>query len=239
MSRLMPLAALRPILRAAYGPTGVTFLPVDWETLLDDLDKLDATDDDRFGEFLLCERNYLRRVAMRLTRDPSQADDLLQETLLRAWRARASFTVGTNMRGWTTTIMRRLHLSGLRRLRFVGTYDDALERSLVATDDQQVAYELAEVRMGIASLPKDQRVALELVALEGLAYDAAATRLGLPVGTVKSRVARGRQALQDRMEGKVAPARPQPKPERPQAAQPSALSVWRAARRRGEDILIG
>jgi len=132
--------------------------------------------------------------ALILVRD--LADDLVQETLMKAWAARARFQAGTNMRAWTFIILRNLYLSQMRRSRFRGEWDDLVaDRILAAPAGQDKQVELGDMQRALLHLPQPQREALILVGAGGFAYEEAAEICGVAVGTIKSRVARGRVAV--------------------------------------------
>jgi RNA polymerase sigma-70 factor (ECF subfamily) len=139
----------------------------------------------------------LRAFARTLTGDPTAADDLAQDAMMKAWDARASFEMGTNMKAWTFMILRNQFYSEKRRSwRQTQLDQEAAERTLVAVDDPAGPVALDELRLGLAMLPEEQREALVLVGAGGFAYEEAAEICGCAVGTVKSRVSRARRALQ-------------------------------------------
>jgi len=139
---------------------------------------------------------HLRAFARTLTGDPTAADDLAQEAMMKAWDARASFEMGTNMKAWTFIILRNQFYSEKRRSWRQSQLDqEAAERTLVAIDDPAAPVALDELRLGLAMLPAEQREALVLVGAGGFAYEEAAEVCGCAVGTVKSRVSRARRAL--------------------------------------------
>lgn len=130
------------------------------------------------------------------------ADDLVQDALLRAWTARASFRAGTNFRAWIFVILRNIFLSEMRRSRFKGEWNElAAEKLLVAPEHQETHVELADVQRALGRLPLSQREALILVGAGGFSYKDAADITGVAVGTVKSRVARARTALEQALDG--------------------------------------
>lgn len=139
----------------------------------------------------------LRAFARTLTGDATQADDLAQDAMMKAWSARASFELGTNMKAWTFMILRNQFYSEKRRSwRQTQLDQDAAERTLVAPDDPMAPVALDELRQGLGMLPPEQREALILVGAGGFAYEEAAAICGCAVGTVKSRVSRARKALE-------------------------------------------
>ena len=138
----------------------------------------------------------LRAFAISLSRDPDRADDLVQETLLRAIREIDSFQPGTNMSAWLFTILRNLFLSEYRkRRREVEDTDGRYADSLKSPPEQHGRVELEEFRVALAKLPSDQREALLLVGASGFNYEEAAAICKTAVGTIKSRVHRARRRL--------------------------------------------
>jgi RNA polymerase sigma-70 factor (ECF subfamily) len=145
---------------------------------------------------------HLRAFARTLTGDATAADDLAQDAMMKAWDARTSFEMGTNMKAWTFMILRNQFYSEKRRSwRQTQLDQEAAERTLVAVDDPASPIALDELRLGLGMLPPEQREALILVGAGGFAYDEAAKICGCAVGTVKSRVSRARQALQALLDG--------------------------------------
>ena len=151
---------------------------------------------------------HLRAFARGLCGRADMADDLVQETLLKAWAARARFQAGTNMRAWTFIILRNHYLSQMRRSRFRGDWDDlTADRILAAPAGQDKHVELSDMQRALLQLPQPQREALILVGAGGFAYEEAAEICGVAVGTIKSRVARGRAALEQILENGDLPSR--------------------------------
>jgi RNA polymerase sigma-70 factor (ECF subfamily) len=144
---------------------------------------------------------HLRAFARTLAGDPAAADDLAQDAMMKAWDARASYQMGTNMKAWTFMILRNQFYSEKRRSwRSTQLDQEAAERTLVAVDDPEAPVALDELRLGLTMLPAEQREALILVGAGGFAYEEAAEICGCAVGTVKSRVSRARRALQGILE---------------------------------------
>lgn len=151
---------------------------------------------------------HLRAFGRSLSGNRDLADDLVQETLLKAWAARSRFQAGTNMRAWTFIILRNHYLSQMRRSRFRGEWDDlTADRLLAAPAGQDKHIELADMQRALLQLPQPQREALILVGAGGFAYEEAAEICGVAVGTIKSRVARGRAALEEMMNNGDMPTR--------------------------------
>jgi RNA polymerase sigma-70 factor (ECF subfamily) len=161
----------------------------------------DPVRDAAFRRELVALIPHLRAFARTLCGDPTAADDLAQDAMLKAWDARASFEMGTNMKAWTFMILRNQFYSEKRRSWRQSQLDqEAAERTLVAVDDPEAPVALDELRQGLAMLPIEQREALVLVGAGGFAYEEAATICECAVGTVKSRVSRARRALQGILE---------------------------------------
>ena len=172
--------------------------------------------DDEFKDQLAQVIPHLRAFGRSLSGSRDLADDLVQETLLKAWAARKRFQAGTNMRAWTFIILRNLFLSQMRRARFKGEWDElTASRLLAAPASQDRHIELSDMQRALLHLPQPQREALILVGAGGFAYEEAAEICGCAVGTIKSRVARGRVALENLMsEGKLPSRREHPADER-------------------------
>ena len=151
---------------------------------------------------------HLRAFGRSLSGNRDLADDLVQETLLKAWAARQRFQAGTNMRAWTFIILRNLFLSQMRRARFKGEWDELTASKLLAAPASQDRHvELGDMQRALLHLPQPQREALILVGAGGFAYEEAADICGCAVGTIKSRVARGRVALEALLSGGKLPSR--------------------------------
>ena len=166
--------------------------------------------DSEFKEQLAAVIPHLRAFGRSLSGNRDTADDLVQETLLKAWAARQRFQAGTNMRAWTFIILRNLFLSQMRRARFKGEWDEvAAAKILSAPATQDGHVELGDMQRALMQLPQPQREALILVGAGGFAYEEAAQICDCAVGTIKSRVARGRVALEALMESNELPSRRQ------------------------------
>ncbi|MGC1301919.1 MAG: sigma-70 family RNA polymerase sigma factor [Caulobacteraceae bacterium] len=162
---------------------------------------LDAASEAVFKRDLVALIPHLRAFARTLCGDAAAADDLAQDAVLKAWDARSSFQMGTNMKAWTFMILRNQFYSEKRRSWRQSQLDqEAAERTLVAADDPEAPVALDEMRLAMGMLPSEQREALILVGAGGFAYEEAAEICGCAVGTVKSRVSRARRALQNILE---------------------------------------
>lgn len=139
---------------------------------------------------------HLRAFARGLCGRPDMADDLVQETMLKAWAARDRFEPGTSMRAWTFVILRNAYLTDMRRNRFRGEYDEGVaERILTAPAGQEEPIHLSDMHRALLTLPPERREALLLVGAGGFSYEEAAEICGCAVGTIKSRVGRARATL--------------------------------------------
>ena len=160
-----------------------------------------SADDGAFKAELVTLIPHLRAFARTLTGDPTAADDLAQEAMMKAWDARASYQMGTNMKAWTFMILRNQFYSEKRRSwRQTQLDQEAAERTLIAVDDPEAPVALDELRQALQTLPEELREALILVGAGGFAYEEAAEICQCAVGTVKSRVSRARKALQATLE---------------------------------------
>ncbi|HEX8678831.1 MAG TPA: sigma-70 family RNA polymerase sigma factor, partial [Chthoniobacterales bacterium] len=160
--------------------------------------------DRAFGDALWKSRPRLSSFARWLVRDGEVAEDLVQETLLRAWASRKQFEPGTNLKAWTYRILRNLFLSQRRRARFVGEFEESqAERNLAQAESQTKSVELNEIAGLLEQLPSVQQRALRMVAIENLSYEEAASRAGVAIGTMKSRVSRARETLKAAIDGRL------------------------------------
>ena len=174
----------------------------------DSIENKDTLSDADFKRELAAVIPHLRAFGRSLSGSRDVADDLVQETLLKAWAARERFQAGTNMRAWTFIILRNHFLSQMRRSRFKGEWDDLVaDRLLAAPAGQDKQIELADMQRALMQLPQSQREALILVGAGGFAYEEAAEICGVAVGTIKSRVARGRTALEQVLDEGALPSR--------------------------------
>ena len=138
----------------------------------------------------------LRAFAISLSGSPDRADDLVQETLVKAWANMGSYTPGTNLRAWLFTILRNVFYSQYRKKkREVEDVDDRMAGRLATAPDQMSHMEFEDFRQALQQLPPDQREALILIGATGLSYEEAAEVCGCAVGTIKSRVNRARTRL--------------------------------------------
>lgn len=149
-----------------------------------------------FDEQLEGIRPALRYFALSLCRNEDMADDLAQEALARAWKARASFEPGTNFRAWMFQILKNLFFTTLRKnARMVSWDAEAAERILVEEPAQQEGIHVADLEKAMLRLSVEHRQVLLLVGVNGATYEEAADIVGCAMGTLKSRIARGRSAL--------------------------------------------
>jgi RNA polymerase sigma-70 factor, ECF subfamily len=138
----------------------------------------------------------LRAFGLSLTARGDKADDLVQETLMKAWKHHESFQQGTNMKAWLYTILRNEFYSQLRkRKREVEDADGFYSGKVAVHGEQDGHLDMADLRIALGKLPEDQREAIILVGASGFSYEEAATICSVAVGTIKSRVNRARARL--------------------------------------------
>lgn len=149
----------------------------------------------------------LRRYARALVGERGGADDLVQDTVERGWSRIAEWRRDGEMRAWLFGIMHNLYVDSLRARRLqTTTLDEKTPHPAQADDTARL--EIRDMDSALALLPVEQREILLLVGLEGMTYDQVAGALGLPLGTVMSRLSRGREKLRIAMEGRAAPSVP-------------------------------
>ena len=140
----------------------------------------------------------MRAFAASLTRNPAAADDLVQDTIVKAWKNFDKFREGSNLRAWLFTILRNTFYSDLRKKkREVEDVDGVMAASLSEKPAHDGRLALADFEKVFAELPVEQREALILVGASGLSYEEAAETCGVAIGTIKSRINRGRARLTD------------------------------------------
>jgi RNA polymerase sigma-70 factor (ECF subfamily) len=138
----------------------------------------------------------LRAFAWSISRNGSDADDLVQDTLIKAWSHRDKFETGTNLRAWLFTILRNTYYTAVvRRRREVRDEDDQHARSLTSAPTQEWGLAIRALQSALDQLPPEHREALILVGAAGLSYEEAAEICGCALGTIKSRVNRARNRL--------------------------------------------
>ena len=149
----------------------------------------------------------LRRYARAIAGSREDADDLVQDTLERAWAKSALWRGVGDMRAWLFGIMHNLHVDGVRKpkLAIVNVDEDSPEIPVAPTQGERLA--VVDLQTALNQLPIEQREILLLVALEDMAYGDIAKTLGIPMGTVMSRLSRGRERLRSILDGRYEPAR--------------------------------
>jgi len=146
----------------------------------------------------------LRRYAWTLLRNSSDADDLVQDCLLKALDRIDTLRTASDLRSWLFTIMHNLYVNRWRRMKLRARVT-ADEGELAVGPSQQASVEIQDVLRGLGSLSEEQRQIVLLVAVEGFQYGEVAAMLGIPVGTVMSRLSRARDRLREFVEGQERP----------------------------------
>lgn len=160
--------------------------------------------DPEFKTKLTAAIPQLRAFARSLAGNTDAVDDLVQETMLKAWRARDRFEAGSNFKAWSFTILRHHFYSSTRRNRFHGEWDDCVaDRVLAAPATQDMHVQLNDVVRALQQLPAPLREAVVLVGAAGFTYEEVAEMCDVAVGTIKSRVWRARAALKEIYDGGV------------------------------------
>jgi RNA polymerase sigma-70 factor (ECF subfamily) len=147
---------------------------------------------------LVNEITKLEHFALRLTRNHPDRDDLVQSTCLRALEKSDRFEDGTNLFGWTSKIMFNIFITDYRRrARFESNYDSEIIISNQSVDPQQeIDLDIRRLYEFLKQLSKDHREIIQLICLDGWSYQDIAVKLGIPIGTVRSRLARARHQLE-------------------------------------------
>lgn len=157
-----------------------------------------AMADADFKRELMKHLPSLRAFAISLVGKVDSADDLVQETVMKAWANRASFTPGTNLRAWIFTILRNEFYTVFRkRRREVEDADGAIAARVGVRAEQEGHMDMVDMQKALSRLPSDQREALVLVTASDMSYEEAAAVCGVAVGTIKSRVNRARAKLSE------------------------------------------
>lgn len=187
-------------LRAFFGPLDELSAPEPIQLLLEQLDAALAA----HGEALTAEVRAgmaaampaLLRFAMSLAKDRARADDLVQEALIRGWRSRHTYQVGTNLSAWLMMILRNVfYTSHRKRVHEVEDPDDMYAASLSIAPAQEDGLHLQDMQAALAQLSVEHRQTLVLIVLNDLSYQEAAVVMGCQIGTIKSRVSRARERL--------------------------------------------
>ena len=147
----------------------------------------------------------LRRYARALVGDRATADDLVQDTLERAWAKLHLYRRGTDLRAWLFTVMHNVHVNRVRAARITDPLEDEMPE--LAQAERTDTLLMRDLDRAISRLPADQRAVLLLVTLEEMSYEQVAGTLGIPIGTVMSRLSRARDKLRAMMLGQPAAAK--------------------------------
>ena len=153
---------------------------------------------------LVAQIPRLRRYARALTRDVAAADDLVQDCLMRAVSKSHLWQEGTDLRAWLFTILHNQYVNQVRRAvregMAVALSDTEAKQALTIAPNQDKRLELRDLERALAELPEDQRATVLLVGMEGLNYEEAAAVFDVPIGTIRSRLSRGRETLRQLMD---------------------------------------
>lgn len=171
-------------------------------------DKNNDSDSEKVsGQRLLTWMPRLRRYARALVGNRDDADDLVQDTLERACTKSGLWSCVSDMRAWLFGIMHNVHVDGIRRPRLstVTLDDDTPEAPVAPTQDDRLA--VLDLQAALEQLPVEQREIMLLVALEDMSYAEVAATLGIPIGSVMSRLSRGRERLRLLLAGHTQPVR--------------------------------
>ncbi|MCF7646266.1 RNA polymerase sigma factor [Bacillus subtilis] len=157
-----------------------------------------AEERDEFKRLMLAALPGLRAFAVSLSGQQDKADDLVQDTIMKAWGKRDSFEMGTNIKAWLFTILRNEFYSQMRkRGREIQDSDGLYTERLAVHPSQYGSLDLQDFRKALNELPDDQREAIILIGASGFSYEEAAEICECAVGTIKSRVSRARVRLQE------------------------------------------
>jgi RNA polymerase sigma-70 factor (ECF subfamily) len=187
-------------LRALYGDPTADLMPQDLRQLASRVAQVIRAHTEpvnqAYIDCIMRSLSPLRAFAISLAKDRVRAEDLVQDTVLRAISKQEKFEAGTNLQAWLFTILRNSFFSTQRkRQREVEDADGALAVELITIPDQEDKIIFQELEAALARLPQDQREAIMLVVMEGMSYEDAAAIVGCAVGTIKSRVNRARTKL--------------------------------------------
>lgn len=161
----------------------------------------ETCDHEAFRRDLIGVMAPLRAFSRSLCRNPTLAEDLVQETLMKAWAARRTYQPDTNFRAWTNRILRNAFYSYWRKDSRLSQLNTELHANTVrAVDCVEATLELADVSIALHQLPSEQRQAIMLTAAGGCDYEQAASIAGVAIGTIKSRISRGRRSLSGLLE---------------------------------------
>jgi RNA polymerase sigma-70 factor (ECF subfamily) len=141
----------------------------------------------------------LRRYARALTGERARADDLVQDTLERAWTKLHLYRAGTDLRAWLFTVMHNVYVNQVRAARSTVEFDESQLDPVAPPQGDRL--DVRDLERALQRLPDEQRQVLLLVALEDMSYDETARTLGVPIGTVMSRLSRARERLRALMHG--------------------------------------
>ncbi len=153
-----------------------------------------------FADMMVAEMPYLRAFALSLSGSTTVADDLVQETLVKAWSHTESFSLGTNFRAWLVTILRNTYFNQYRKLaREVQDSDNTHAEKILVGGEQESRLTMQDFQRALNKLPEDHREILLMIGVTELSYEEAAQVCNIAVGTVKSRLNRARAKLAEHL----------------------------------------
>ena len=154
-----------------------------------------------FNSLLIVNRDFLKGFALGFTRDSQDAEDLIQDTMVKALRYKNNFKEGTNIKGWLYTIMRNIFINNYKRKKFQNTIVDSTENQFFINSSTEMQVDTVttkineqDIRETIGRLKDEFRIPFTMF-VEGFHYDEIAEELGIPMGTVKSRIFHARKKL--------------------------------------------
>lgn len=142
----------------------------------------------------------LRAFAMKLSHNHTVSDDLVQDTMFKAFSKKAQYKEGTNLKAWLYTILRNEFLNTVRKNRFVSDPDDVFSSHITVNPEQEIIIQWKEFNAIFSDMEEDKKRGLQLVLIDGYSYEEAAEMEKVAIGTMKSRVSRARAYVKERME---------------------------------------
>lgn len=152
-----------------------------------------------FEKQVLAVQPMLRAFSRSLTKNPTAAEDLFQDTMLRAFKNKDKYIEGSNIKAWLCTVMRNHFYSECRRHTLVSDPDDVFSSHMSVNPEQEIIIQLHEFERVFDSMTEEHKRSLIMVCIEGLSYEEAAKVESIPLGTMKSRVSRARSIVKEQI----------------------------------------